>query len=47
MKITRRQAREITLCLVFDFGFNCEEKPEELLDLYIRYFPESEKSEEK
>lgn len=40
MKITRRQAREITLCLVFDFGFNSEEKPDELLDLYIRYFPE-------
>ena len=41
MKITRRQAREITLCLVFDFGFNSEEKPEELLDLYITYFPEA------
>jgi hypothetical protein len=42
MKITRRQAREITLCLVFDFGFNSEEKPEELLDLYVRYFPEAD-----
>ena len=42
MKINRRQAREITLCLVFDFGFNSEEKPEELLDLYIRYFPDGE-----
>ncbi len=40
MKLTRRQAREITLCLVFDFGFNSEEKPEELLELYLRYFPE-------
>ena len=47
MKITRRQAREITLCLVFDFGFNSEEKPEELLDLYIRYFPEADKTDEK
>ena len=44
MKITRRQAREITLCLVFDFGFNSEEKPEELLDLYVRYFPEADES---
>lgn len=42
MKITRRQAREITLCLVFDFGFNSEEKPEELLDLYVHYFPEAD-----
>ena len=42
MKINRRQAREITLCLVFDFGFNSEEKPEDLLDLYIRYFPDGE-----
>lgn len=42
MKITRRQAREITLCLVFDFGFNSDEKPEELLDLYITYFPETD-----
>lgn len=45
MKMTRRQAREITLCLVFDFGFNSEEKPEELLDLYIRYFPEADEKE--
>ena len=45
MKITRRQAREIALCLVFDFGFNSEEKPEELLDLYIRYFPEDGEKE--
>lgn len=42
MKITRRQAREITLCLVFDFGFNSDEKPEELLDLYVTYFPEAD-----
>ena len=45
MKITRRQAREITLALVFDFGFNSEEKPEELLDLYVRYFPEADEAE--
>ena len=45
MKLTRRQAREITLCLVFDFGFNSEEKPEELLDLYIRYFPEADEAQ--
>lgn len=45
MKLTRRQAREITLCLVFDFGFNSEEKPEELLELYIRYFPEADETE--
>ena len=42
MKITRRQAREITLCLVFDFGFNSDEKPEELLDLYVTYCPETD-----
>ena len=42
MKITRRQAREITLSLLFDFGFNSEEKPEELLELYLQYFPYSD-----
>ncbi len=42
MKIARRKAREITLCLVFDFGFNTDEKPEELLELYINYFPEAD-----
>ena len=42
MKIGRRKAREITLCLVFDFGFNTDEKPEELLELYIKYFPDAD-----
>lgn len=42
MKINRRQCREITLCLVFDFGFNTDEKPEELMDLYIHYFPDGD-----
>ena len=45
MRISRRQAREITLCLDFDFGFNSEEKPEELLDLYIKYFPDNEENQ--
>jgi len=36
--MNRRNAREIALCLIFDFGFNTEEKPEELLELYLEYF---------
>lgn len=40
--MTRRTAREITLCLLFNFTFNSEEKPDELLELYINYFPDAE-----
>ena len=40
MKLSRRKAREITLCLIFDFGFNSQEKPDELLDLYLKYYPD-------
>ncbi len=40
--MTRRTAREITLCLLFNFSFNTEEKPDELLELYINYFPDAE-----
>ncbi|MBP5246067.1 MAG: transcription antitermination factor NusB [Clostridiales bacterium] len=34
----RRQAREAVLCMLFDYGFHTEEKPEELLELYLDYF---------
>ena len=40
--MTRHTAREITLCLLFNFSFNSEEKPDELLDLYLTYFPDAE-----
>lgn len=40
--MNRRTAREITLCLLFNFSFNTEEKPEELLELYLNYFPDAE-----
>ncbi len=40
--MTRRTAREITLCLLFNYSFNSEEKPEELLELYLTYFPDVE-----
>lgn len=40
--MNRHTAREITLCLLFNFSFNTEEKPEELLELYINYFPDAE-----
>ena len=40
--MNRRTAREITLCLLFNFTFNTEEKPDELLELYINYFPDAE-----
>ena len=42
--MNRRKAREIALCLVFDFSFNSEEKPEELLNLYLTYFDEDDAS---
>ena len=34
----RRQAREAVLCMLFDYGFHTEEKPEDLLELYLHYF---------
>ena len=34
----RRQAREAVLCMLFDYGFHTEEKPEDLLELYLNYF---------
>lgn len=40
MKITRRQAREITLCLVFNYGFNTDRDPKELLEASLSSFPE-------
>ncbi len=40
--MNRRTAREITLCLLFNFSFNSEEKPDELLELYLQYFPDAE-----
>ncbi len=42
LKMNRRTAREITLCLLFNFSFNTEEKPDELLELYLTYFPDAE-----
>lgn len=42
--MNRRKAREIALCLVFDFSFNSDEKPEELLNLYLEYFNEDQNS---
>lgn len=41
-QMNRRTAREITLCLLFNFSFNSEEKPDELLELYLQYFPDAE-----
>ena len=42
--MTRRQAREAALCMLFDYGFHSEEPPEELLELYLdNYYDEKEK----
>ncbi|HAN22038.1 MAG: transcription antitermination factor NusB [Clostridiales bacterium GWF2_36_10] len=30
--MTRREAREKALCLIFEYGYNTEKKPEEILD---------------
>lgn len=38
--MTRRTAREITLCLLFDFTFHPQEDPKEVLDLYLKSFPD-------
>lgn len=41
----RREAREAVLCMLFDYSFHNEEKPEELLELYLEhYYDEKEKS---
>ena len=38
----RRDAREAVLCMLFDYSFHSEEKPEELLELYLEnYYDES------
>lgn len=40
----RREAREAVLCMLFDYSFHAEEKPEELLELYLdNYYDEKEK----
>lgn len=40
----RRDAREAVLCMLFDYSFHSEEKPEELLELYLEnYYDENEK----
>ena len=40
----RREAREAVLCMLFDYSFHYEEKPEELLELYLEhYYDEKEK----
>lgn len=42
--MTRRQAREAALCLLFDYSFHSQEPPEELLELYLEnYYDEKEK----
>ncbi len=42
--MTRRQAREAALCMLFDYSFHSEEAPEELLELYLEnYYDEKEK----
>ena len=38
--MTRRTAREIALCLLFDFTFHPQEDPKEVLELYLKSFPE-------
>lgn len=40
----RREAREIALCLLFDYSFNKEEDTDEIMDLYLKYIPEKGKS---
>lgn len=41
----RRDAREAVLCMLFDYSFQSEEKPEDLLDMYIEhYYSEAEKN---
>ena len=43
--IKRRDAREAVLCMLFDYSFQSEEKPEDLLDMYIEhYYSEAEKN---
>ena len=33
-----REARQAALCMIFDYSFHCDEKPEEQLELYIDNF---------
>ena len=33
--MNRREARQAALCMIFDYSFHCDEKPEEQLELYI------------
>ena len=43
--VKRRDAREAVLCMLFDYSFQADEKPEELLDMYIEhYYSEAEKN---
>ena len=43
--IKRRDAREAVLCMLFDYSFQADEKPEELLEMYIEhYYSEAEKN---
>ena len=42
--MTRHEAREALLCMLFDYSFNAEEKPDELLELYLEnYYDKKEK----
>ena len=34
----RREARQAALCMIFDYSFHSDEKPEETLELYIENF---------
>ncbi len=36
----RRDAREVALCLLFDYSFNAGEDSDEILKLYLKCFPE-------
>lgn len=36
--VKRRDAREAVLCILFDYSFQPEESPEELLDMYVKYY---------
>ena len=40
----RHEARDIALCLLFDYSFNKEEDTDEIMNLYLKNIPEKGKS---
>lgn len=36
--VKRRDAREAVLCMLFDYSFHVDEKPEELLEMYLLHY---------